>query len=86
MAIPEGYRQNFQTLLDAVGNNQAALVECKDAATGKPVMVICALSFSEDGSVTMSPFAKMFDGNPYEELLPPTDEATHEHVETLVYP
>ncbi len=71
--IAKGYRDNFETLCRAIRNNDACIVECTDAVTGKPVMVICAVE--ENGDIfEMKPFAKLFDGNPYEELIPPTME------------
>ena len=78
MAISKGYLANFKTLTKAFANKHTGLVECTDAATGKPVMVICAFGYDKDtGEVTTVPLAKLFDGNPYEELLPPSmEEAT----------
>jgi hypothetical protein len=34
-------------------------------------MAICALNRTDEGEVMFVPIAKMFDGNPYEELMPP---------------
>ena len=45
-------------------------MECTDAVTGKPVIAICAVN-TVNGEYEFSPLAKMFDGNPYEELNPP---------------
>ena len=67
MAIAKGYTTNFETLLKAARNKDLFLLECTDAKTGVSVITICAMS--QDGAV---PLAKMFDGNPYEELIPPT--------------
>jgi hypothetical protein len=73
MAIPDGYRTNFETLLLAASNGDLALVECTDAATGKMVVAICAINHDPDGETFgIAPLAKLFDGNPYEELNPPT--------------
>lgn len=71
MAIPEGYKSNFNTMLAAAKNGDLALLECTDAATGKPVMTVCYVH-QEKGEFVMTPVAKLFDGNPYDELLPPT--------------
>ena len=73
MAIAPGYKDNFQTILKAAKNDDLCLLECTDAATGKPVMVICAVMRNSDDSLQLAPFAKMFDGNPYEEVIPPSD-------------
>lgn len=68
--ISEGYKHNFGLLRRAFDNAQAALVECRDAKTGEPIMAVCAVRLIESKFV-MTPLAKMFDGNPYEEVLPP---------------
>ena len=71
MAIPDGYRHNFETLQLAQDNGDLALVECTDAKTGKPVYTVCAVERHHDAYV-MVPLAKLFDGDPYEELVPPS--------------
>ena len=71
MAIPKAYSNNFETLQRAQDNGDLALVECTDAKTGKPVYTLCAMQPAGDGYL-MVPLAKMFDGNPYEELVPPS--------------
>jgi len=71
MSIPEGYTNNFNTLLSAVRDNNVCIMECKDIATDKMIIVICAVQPAENGEIEMVPFAKMFDGNPYDEVKPP---------------
>lgn len=73
MAIEEGYKANFHTLLRAAGDERLALVECLDIKTRQRVMVVSAIS-DRDGEFDIVPLAKMFDGNPYEELAPPNPE------------
>ncbi len=68
--ITKGYRANFETLERAFKHGDVALMECTDAVTGKPVIAICAVN-TVNGEYEFSPLAKMFDGNPYEELNPP---------------
>lgn len=75
MAIKKGYKDNFTTLQDAARNGDLALLECNDATSGKPVMAICAVNRCKGGDVQFVPLAKLFDGNPYEELIPPHSEA-----------
>ena len=72
MAIPDGYIKNFETIKRAFANGDVALVECFDRVTKKPVYTICAVDTCEQDHRFIVPFAKMFDGNPYEELDPPT--------------
>lgn len=78
MAISKAYQRNFQTLLDAAKNGDLCLMECTDAETGRPVMTVCAVNVVQDPTMSepqyqMVPIAKMFDGNPYEEVMPPMD-------------
>lgn len=68
--IAKDYKTNLETLRSAFKNDDVALIECKDVNTGKPVITICAMSKS-NGEYIISPLAKMFDSNPYEELIPP---------------
>jgi len=70
MAIAQGYKDNFNTLLRAASNEDLCIMECIDKGTGKPVTVVCA-SYEEGDEIVMVPLAKMFDGNPYDELEPP---------------
>jgi hypothetical protein len=74
VAIAEGYKANFETLRRAVTAGHITLVECTDAKTGLPVMAVCAVN-RVGRDVELAPLARLFDGNPYEELLPPTAEA-----------
>ena len=61
-------------MLRAARNGDLALLECTDAKTGAPVMAICMMSICADGEMQMTPVAKIFDGNPFEELVPPIIE------------
>jgi hypothetical protein len=68
--IEEGYRGNFESLRRAFANGDVCLAECTDKVTGKTVIVICAVQ-KVDEEIELVPFAKMFDGDPYEEVDPP---------------
>lgn len=74
MTIAKGHKANFETLKRASANGDLALMECVDKATGKSVIAICAVSFDGE-EYEFTPLAKMFDGNPYKELVPPMEEA-----------
>lgn len=76
MAIAEGYKRNFDELTRAFANDHVALLEVTDKVTNKPAVVVVAVGF--DGSTyDLVPMARMFDGNPYEELeAPDSDEPT----------
>ena len=73
--IPDTVKTNFNMLCTAIKNNDVALFECTDKSSGKIIFTVCAVNRSEDGQTfNMVPFAKMFDGNPYDELTPPSPE------------
>lgn len=70
--IKPGYKMNFETLKRAFTNGDVALVECTNKVTNKPVVALCAMSWDDEaGEYVIGPLAKMFDGDPYEELNPP---------------
>lgn len=71
MAISESYKANFNTLQRAMQDGNVAIMECVDAKTGKPVIAICAVG-RENGEYVFSPLAKMFDGDAFSELVPPS--------------
>lgn len=68
--IPDGYKTNFQTLSTAFEEGAACLLQCRDAQTGEPVYAICAVNRVKD-DFEFIPFARLFDGNPFEQLVPP---------------
>jgi hypothetical protein len=72
-AIADGYKANLATIQRAAADGRLALVDCQDAATGRTVVVLAAIGF-DGGEHTIVPLAKMFDGNPYEELNPPNPD------------
>ena len=71
-----GYAHNLETVIQAVLDNRIGLMECTEKATGKRVAVICAFSDPPNNDQRQDeyiilPLAKMFDGDPYQELNPP---------------
>lgn len=70
-ALEPGYVENFRTLQRAAKDRNLALVDCQDKATGKPVRVVAAICLGDDGEYAIVPLAKLFDGDPFEELNPP---------------
>jgi hypothetical protein len=73
MSLAQGHIANFKTLSKAFENDDVALMECTDVNTGEAVAVICMVN-RMDGDIAFVPVARMFNGNPYEELVPPTNE------------
>jgi hypothetical protein len=74
MTLAIGHKQNFDTLQQAFGQGDVALMQCQLASTGEEVAVICAANRLPDGGVEFAPFAMLFNGNPYELLNPPKSE------------
>lgn len=72
MALLLGHVANFETLKRAHDNGDLALMECTDNKTGEPVAVICCVQREENGDFLMVPIARMFNGNPYGGLVPPS--------------
>ena len=60
----------FDNVCAAAHEHALCLAECTDRRTGKKVNVICATS-TEGGVVRMQPLARLFSGNPYNEVAPP---------------
>jgi len=73
MPISKGHKNNFQTLCDARDNRDLCIMECTSKATGEIVIVVCAAYEGDDGQINMVPLAKLFDSDPYEEVLPIND-------------
>ncbi len=73
MAIAEEYKRNFEELTRAFADGHVALLEVTDKITKMPAVVVVAVGF--DGSTyDLVPMARMFYGNPYEELHPPDSD------------
>ncbi len=70
MALRTGDSKNFDTLLEAAADGNLALLECTDN-DGNYVAAIVMMNHHPDGDVEMVPVARMFDGNPYEQVNPP---------------
>lgn len=74
--LKPGDTANFETLRRAFKHEDVCLVECQDKKTGSYVAVICATQWTpapegEESEGTLVPLAKLFEGNPYDELLDP---------------
>lgn len=63
---------NFETLKKAFSNGDVCLMDCIEKETNQHVAVICTCIW--DGQeYKFTPFAKFFNGNPYELLSPPME-------------
>ncbi len=75
MAIPKGHKANFETMKQASDAGMLALIECTNKSDGEKAYVICCVNWhpEEDEEYDFVPIAKLFDGNPYDEISPPGD-------------
>ena len=71
--IVQRHKENFETLKRAFANESVCIMDCIEKSTKEHVAVICALQPCEDGQVETVPFARFFNGNPYEMLISPLD-------------
>lgn len=71
--IVQEHKANFEILKKAFETNNVALMECKEKSTRELVAVICAVNRQADGQFAFVPFAKFFNGNPYELLMSPIE-------------
>lgn len=65
-----GHKGQFEMLRDAVKRERAALMDCQDVKSGESVAVICLVN-SVGEEIELVPIARLFNGNPYEEVNPP---------------
>lgn len=75
--LNNAHKKNFDTLCVATVHNDIALLECtlkEDIKAGQKIAVVCASSMDETGETTFTPFAMLFNGNPYEMLKPPMED------------
>ena len=68
--ISKKARLLFDNVCAAAHEHALCLAECTDRRTGKKANVLCATS-TEGGVVCMQPLARLFSGNPYNEVVPP---------------
>lgn len=74
MAIPDYARSNFETLVKAAKEDDLALMECTDTASGETRYVLCAVARElgqAEGDYVMTPFGHLVPGNPFDAYVPP---------------
>ena len=77
MAIPESTKTNFDTLIQAIADENVCILECTLDGV-ETVDAICAVSEDEGGGVLFTPFAIMLrEGNPFDRLTPAIPEVDH---------
>ena len=61
--MPASYRENFDTLCQAIRASDAALLECRSADSGAVMYVICATNRLATGQTECVRLAQMLDHN-----------------------
>ena len=70
--IVQDHKANFETLKRTFENNAVCLMDCIEKSSGEHVAVICAMVPNGE-EITFTPFARFFNGNPYEMLISPME-------------
>jgi hypothetical protein len=70
--IVQEHQANFETMQRAFQDGQVCLMDCIEKSTGEHVAVICA-STHDGAGFAITPFAKFFNGNPFELLSSPME-------------
>lgn len=65
--ITKRARAQFAMLVEAAQHQSLCVLECANITTGKPEFVLCA-HYVENGVVEYKPLAKLFKGNPHNEV------------------
>ena len=78
MALRKSDKKNFATLCRAFGQGQVALVDVLRLKDRKKVAAVCAIQSNSDGTMSMTPFALMVEGDPFEEFAPPNVDGGYE--------
>jgi len=73
--IPRKARDSYIALSEAALDNRLCLTRCADVRTGLPAFVICAIE-QHDGITDYIPLARLFNGNPSNEVTSPGVPAT----------
>jgi len=69
MSIPDDHKKLVQALRDAFAEGRTVLMECRYVTTRDTVTVLC-MKFEKEGKTVIIPVAKLFDGEPTEEIEP----------------
>ena len=65
-------QRDFETLRSACHAGALVLIQALDAETREPRAVVCAARRESNGAMKLMPLAKLFDGNPFDELISST--------------
>lgn len=74
--IVQQHQENFNTLKRAFADGKVCIMDCIEKATGEHVAVICSM-YQEGKDIEFTPFARFFNGNPYEMLTSPIEYDLH---------
>jgi len=60
----------FDNIVISAQENRLCVAACTERRTGRKVYVVCE-SYVEDGATQFVPLARLFSGNPHNEITPP---------------
>lgn len=69
--LTEEEKDTYGDIQDAFEGGFAGIMACVDKNTGKRVVALCAFIPEEGGTTFIMPLAKLFEGNPIDELVDP---------------
>ncbi len=69
-----GYKSHLENIERAAHYGHLAGLVLRDRQSGAPVPVVVAVVPDSQGNVEFFPLARLFTGNPYEELIGPGEE------------
>lgn len=70
MIVSRKAKLNLRALQKAVADHRLCLAQCNDRRTGLPVYVVCETEEC-NGTVVFKPLARLFSGNPHNEVTLP---------------
>ena len=79
----DAFHEDFEEMRTAFLQGAVALVECTDALTGEMIATICTITMDGEEAV-MLPVARMFEGDAFEQVLPPADRVVPSKLESVI--
>lgn len=64
-------KHNLQTIERAARQGRLSVLRVQERSTGKYVTILTAISDTDTKELDIVPLARLFDGNPYDEFIPP---------------
>lgn len=69
-SISKKAKYTFDNIIEAGKEHRLCLAACDDRKTGRKAYVLCE-TYVENGVTHFNPVARLFNGNPHNEVTPP---------------